>query len=156
MTLWEQRDFPVLQALAGSDDDDIRQGVLQLDAAEKQPLGLDLTTEEIYDAVLVLADAGYIEGNLQHESGNSILITRFQVTGQGQQALGEWPLFDQLASPQTLALLLERLAEEAPSEEEAGNLRRAARYARGLAAPTVRAALIGAATHLARHYAGVG
>jgi hypothetical protein len=155
MTIWERRDFPVLQALATSDDEDIRQGVLQLDA-EKKPVGLDLSIEEIYDAVLVLADAGYIQGKLQHESGSSILITHFQVTGRGQQALGEWPLFDQLASPETLALLLDRLAEEAPTDEEAGNLRRAAQYARGLAASTVRAALIGAATHLARHYAGVG
>jgi hypothetical protein len=154
MTAWERRDLPVLQALATSDDEDIRQGVLQLDAEKK--LGLDLTIEDVYDAVLTLADADYIEGELQHESGRSILITRFQVTGRGQQALGEWPLFDQLASPQTLALLLERLAEEAPTDEEAGNLRRAAQYARGLAASTVRAALIGAATHLARHYAGVG
>ena len=62
------------------------------------------------------------------------MITHFQVTGRGQQALGEWPLFDQIASPETLALLLERLAEEAPSDEEANNLRKAATYARSLAA----------------------
>jgi len=97
-----------------------------------------------------LGDAEYIEGELQHEGGRSALITHFQVTGRGEQALGEWPLFDQLASPDTLALLLERLAEEAPSDEEARNLRRAASYARGVAGSALRSAAIAALAHVAR------
>jgi hypothetical protein len=83
------------------------------------------------------------------------LITHFQVTGRGQQALGEWPLFDQLASPDTLALLLERLAEEAPSDEEARNLQRAASYARGLAGSALRSAAIAALAHVARAHIGL-
>ena len=155
MTVWERRDLPVLRALATSDDENVRQGFLHLSAAEAKPLGLDLTMEEVYDAVLTLGDADYIEGNLQHESGRSAIITRFQVTGRGQQALGEWPLFDQLASPQTLALLLERLAEEAPTDEEARNLRRAASYMRGLAASTLRSASIAALAYVARAHFGL-
>ena len=154
MTVWERRDLPVLRALATSDDEGVRQGFLQLDADKE--FGLDLTIEEVYDAVLALRDAGYIEGELQHESGRSILMTHFQVTGRGQQALGEWPLFDQLGSPETLALLLERLAEEAPSEEEAGNLRRAATYTRGLGATALRSAMIAAVSHVARAHLGLG
>ena len=154
MTVWERRDLPVLQALATSDDENVRQGHLHL-SAEERPLGLDLATEEVYDAVLTLMDANFVEGNLHHEGGSSALITRFQVTGRGQQALGEWPLFDQLASPETLALLLERLGEEAPSDEEARNLRRAATYARGLAASTLRAAAIAAVAHVARDHLGL-
>jgi hypothetical protein len=154
MTVWERRDFPVLRALATTSDENVRQGFLHL-SAEERPLELDLTTEEVYDAVLTLRDADFVEGDLQHEGGRSALITHFQVTGRGQQALGQWPLFDQLASPETLALLLERLAEEAPSDEEAGNLRRAASYARGLAASTLRAAAIAAFAHLARDHLGL-
>src|SRR5438034_4587920 len=97
MTVWERRDFPVLRVLATTDDENVRQGFLHL-SAEKRPLGLDLTTEEVNDAVLTLRDADFVEGDLQHEAGGSALITHFQVTGRGQQALGEWPLFDQLAS----------------------------------------------------------
>ena len=107
MTVWERRDLPVLRALAASDDENILQGVLQLSTEEESPLGLDLTTGEVYDAVLILTDAGYIEGEVQHEGGGTALVTHFQVTGRGYQALGEWPLFDQLASPHTLALLLD-------------------------------------------------
>jgi hypothetical protein len=156
MTVWERRDLPVLRALAASDDENVRQGFLHLSTTEEKPLGLDLTTEEVYDAVLTLRDARYIEGDLQHEGGGGALITHFQVTGRGQQALGEWPLFDQLASPETLALLLERLAEEAPSDEEAQNLRRAASYARSVAASTLRSAAIAALAHVARVHLGLG
>jgi hypothetical protein len=151
----ERRDLPVLQALATSDDRNVRHGHLHL-SADERPLGLDLKTEEVYQAVLTLADAGYIDGDLQHEGGSSALISQFQVTGRGHQALGEWPLFDQLASPETLALLLERLAEEAPTNEEAGNLRRAATHVRGLAAPTLRSTAVGALAYLARAHLGLG
>jgi hypothetical protein len=155
MTVWERRDLPVLRALADTDDENILQGVLNLSAENGNPLGLDLTFEEIYDAVLTLSDAGYVEGEVQHEGGRSALLTQFQITGRGYQALGEWPLFDELASPQTLALLLDRLAEEAPTREEASNFRRAARYARGLTASTLRAALIAALAHVARAHVGL-
>jgi hypothetical protein len=155
MTVWERRDLPVLRALADTDDENILQGVLDLSAENANPLGLDLTFDEIYDAVLTLSDAGYVEGELQHEGGRSALLTQFQITGRGYQALGEWPLFDELASPQTLALLLDRLAEEAPTREEASNFRRAARYARGLTASTLRSALIAALAHVARAHIGL-
>ncbi len=155
MTIWERRDLPVLRALADTEDDNILQVVLQLSSEEKTPLELDLTTGEVYDAVLTLMDAGYIEGELKHEGGSSALVTDLQVTGRGLQALGEWPLFDQLASPETLAQLLERMAEEAPTVEEAGYLHRAATYARGLAAPTLRSAAIGTLAYVARAHFGL-
>ena len=64
MTVWERRDFPVLRVLATTDDENVRQGFLHL-SAEKRPLGLDLTTEEVNDAVLTLRDADFVEGDLQ-------------------------------------------------------------------------------------------
>jgi hypothetical protein len=154
MTTWERRDLPVLRALATSEDENVRQGVLNL--GDEQPLPLEMSTAEVYDAVLTLRNAGYIEGDVQHEGPSGALVTNFQVTGRGQQALGEWPWFDELASPATLALLLERLAEEASSPEEIGSLRRAAAYARGLTGATLRAAAIASLAHVARVGLGLG
>jgi hypothetical protein len=102
-----------------------------------------------------LNDLGYVDGQVQYETGPGALFTHLRVTGRGQQALGEWPLFDEIASPATLALFLERLAEEAPTDEEASNLRRAAGYVRGLAVPALRAAAVGALAHVARAYLGL-
>lgn len=156
MTLWERRDLPVLQALASSDDDDLRHGFLGIYDHQDAPLGLELDSGDVYASVLVLEDAGYVTGQLSGESGRSVHFTRLIVTGRGQQALGEWPLFDEIASPETLALLLKRLAEEAPSDEEADNLRKAANYARGLGAASLRALAIGATSQLARIAVGLG
>jgi hypothetical protein len=154
MTVWEHRDLPVLLALATSEDENVRQGFLNL--SDGHPLELDMGSAEIYAAVLALHDAGYIEGEIQHQGSHGALVTHFQVTGRGQQALGQWPLFDELASPATLALLLERLAEEASSIEEAGSLRRAATYVGGLTASTLRGAATAALAHVVRVHLGLG
>lgn len=152
MTIWETRDLPVLQALA-SDHEDTAHGLLDV---EDGVLELDLTAGEIHDAILTLADVGYVDGHAQYSSGPSVAFTRLSVTGRGQQALGEWPLFDDLASPETLARLLEQLAEEAPTDEEADNLRRAAGYARSVGAASLRALAVGTLTQLAKMGFGVG
>jgi hypothetical protein len=68
MTLWERRDLPVLRALATTDNEDVRQGYLHLSSEQERPLGLDLTTREVYDALLTLDDAGYIEGQFQRQA----------------------------------------------------------------------------------------
>lgn len=153
MTVWERRDLPVLRALATSVDANVRDGFLNVgDGA----LDLVLSAGEIHDAIFALVDAGYVDGEPQYSSGPSVLFTRLMVTGRGQQALGEWPLFDEIASPETFALLLERLAEEAPSDEEAANLRSAANYARSVGAGAVRAAAVSALSHLAKLGLGLG
>jgi hypothetical protein len=87
------------------------------------PRVLDLEHDEIVDAILTLGDAGYIEGELLASTGGDATFTHFHVTGRGLQALGEWPLFDDIVSPLTFAALLDRLAEEAPTEEEKTNAR---------------------------------
>lgn len=156
MTVWEHRDLPVLAALAASDDENLRHGFLSLGEAGSSQLDLDLTAGEIHDAILALGDAGYVDGDVKYHTGPGALFTQLRLTGRGQQALGEWPLFDEIASPETLALLLERLAEEAPSEEEASNLRRAASYARSLGSASLRAVAVGALAQLARGQLGLG
>ncbi len=142
----------MLRELATSDDENLRHGFLDLST---NLLGLHLSAAEIHDAILALRDKEYVEAEVGYEGGGGSLFTHFRVTGRGQQALGEWPLFDEIASPGTLALFLERLAQEAPTDEEASNLRRAAVYVRGLAVPTLRALVVGSASALARHYAGL-
>jgi hypothetical protein len=156
VTVWETRDLPVLRALTTSDDENLRHGVLHL-RSTPSPLGVDLSPSEMHDALADLWDAGYIECTVQYESGPiaGALFNGLRVTGRGQQALGQWPLFDEIASPATLALFLERLADQAPTTEEASNLRRAAAYARKLSAASLRAAAVGALAHVVRNALGL-
>jgi hypothetical protein len=156
MTVWERRHLPVLHALATSDDENLRHGFLSISERRGETLALDLTAGEIHDAILTLADADYVDGQARYSSGPSAMFTHLRVTGRGQQALGEWPLFDEITSPETLALLLERLAEEASSDEEASDLRRAAAYARDLGGASLRAAAVAALSQLARLGLGLG
>jgi hypothetical protein len=158
MTVWEQRDLPVLRALATSEDDQVRSGFVSVRVGGPgEHLGLDLDGAAVHDAILALADAGYVEAaNLSYETGPGAIFTGLRVTGRGQQALGEWPLFVEIASPDTLALLLERLAEEAPTEEEAANMRKAADYVRSVAGGALRALATGALAQAARIALGFG
>jgi hypothetical protein len=155
-TTWERRDLPVLQAVATTDDENVRNGFLMLDYGRTGTFGLDLVDEEIHSAILVLGDAGYVEGNgPTYNSGGGVHFTSFSVTGRGQQALGQWPLFHNITSAETLARLLETLAAEAPTEEESANMRRAARYARTVGAGALRAAAIGATSQVVRNMLGL-
>lgn len=157
MTVWEGRDLPVLRGLATTEDPDVRWGFVVVNQQLAETLSVDLGPAEIHDAILALADVGYVEANdVKYNPGPGAIFTGLRVTGRGQQALGEWPLFDEIASPETLALLLERLAEEAPTDEEAENLRRTARFVRSVAAGSLRALATGAASQLAKIALGLG
>jgi hypothetical protein len=136
---WEQRDLPVLAALANTEDQHVRRGYLDISLA-RETLGLDLTSSEIHDAVLTLGDAGYVGYDIDYETGNGGLFTQLKVTGRGKQALGDWPLFTEV-TPATLAALLDRLADEAPTDEEAENARTAATYIRSLPVAAFKAAM---------------
>jgi hypothetical protein len=140
VSLWETRDYAVLRVIADSDDNDLLHGFLQLGGGQAgQRLGLQLSDEEIYTSVLVLADADYLTGELNPETGDNAFFTKLRVTGAGQQALGEWPLFGD-PSPATLAAFLEQLADEASTPEEAEHARRASRIVKALSRETLRAA----------------
>ena len=140
MSLWETRDYPVLRAIADSDDTDLLHGFLQFGNGKAgERLGLELTDDEIYTAVLVLGDADYLAGKVNLETGNSAFFSKLRVTGAGQQALGEWPLFGE-PSPATVAALLEQLADEAPTPEDTENARRASRFVMALSREAVQAA----------------
>jgi hypothetical protein len=158
MSVWEERDLPVLRALATSEDETLRtDGWLSVTEGERsEVLGLELDGAEIHDSILTLIEAGYVDSSVGYSGGGGASFSRLQVTGRGQQALGEWPLFTEIASPLTLASFLERLAEEAPTDEEADNLHRAARYAGSVSAATLRSIAFGVTAHLARLALGLG
>jgi hypothetical protein len=140
VSLWETRDYAVLRAIADSDDNDLLHGFLQLGGGQAgERLGLQLSDEEIYTSVLVLGDADYLTGEMNPETGDNAFFTKLHVTGAGQQALGEWPLFGD-PSPATLAAFLEQLADEAPTPEEAENARRASRIVKAFSGEALRAA----------------
>ena len=139
MNAWERRDLPVLAALANTEDQHVRSGYLDISLAQKT-LGLDLTNSEIHDAVLTLGDAGYVGYDIGYETGNGGLFTQLKVTGRGKQALGDWPLFTEV-TPMTLAALLDRLADEAPTDQEADNAHQAATYIRSLPVAALKAVM---------------
>ena len=156
MSVWTDRDLPVLVALTAPSDEYIRDGYLTLGHGRGgDSLGLDLSDDVIHDSLLTLRDAGYVDFELEYETGPGAHLTHLAVTGAGYQALGEWPLFDAVTSPETIALLLEELAPEAPTEEETTNMQRAARYVRTLAPPVFRQFVTGAVAAVIRAHLGL-
>ena len=136
MSLWDERDEPVLRWLV---ENPPRANIL---STHRSVTALhdgvrSVNQAQFHRAVETLRDAGYIASDdPQSEGGGGVHWTRFQVTGGGKQALGLWPRFDALGSPGELADILDALAENAPTEEQASNLKRAAAAVRR-AAPTV-------------------
>lgn len=148
-TAWERRDLPVLRAVAAIDDENLREW-LAVGHGAGERLGVSLPDDEIHDSILVLRDAGYVEVDVKYDTGPGATFLGLRVTGRGQQVLGEWPLFAEIVSPLTMAALLERLAEEAPTEEESANARRAAAYVRSVGAVALRAAATATTSQLVR------
>jgi hypothetical protein len=130
MTLWDSRDAPALRHLVEHPPE---HGVLETHYRSDQPrAGLPALTEaELYRAVEVLGDAGYVAwSGGEGEGGGGRYYFDFQVTGEGKRVLGLWPRLDALASPEELAAVLEALAEGAPTEEERSALEGSADVAR--------------------------
>ncbi len=150
MSLWDERDEPVLRYLL---DNPPFAGILWTNQFSDQPHeALPQLTEAQFDrAVETLTDAGYVTFDvLEGEGGDGRNRQGFLVTGAGKQAVGAWPHFDALGQPGELAAILERLAELAPTEEEATNFRKAAKVVRALA-PTAVAALLKGGLYAAMH-----
>jgi hypothetical protein len=126
VSIWERRDLPVLRFL---NEHPPYQAMLETNwlGEEVHPDFPHLTHAEVEGAVQTLHDAGYVawKGEQTDGSGGRLRFD-FLVTGSGKQVLGEWPRFDALGEPGELAAVLERLAELAPTEEEASNYRRTA------------------------------
>lgn len=155
MTLWDSPDAPALRHLVEHPPE---HGVLETHYRSDQPrAGLPALTEaELYRAVEVLGDAGYVAwSGSEGEGGGGRYYFDFQVTGEGKRVMGLWPRLDALASPEELAAVLEALAERAPMEEERSALEGSADVARRTVPGLLRSALSGALGALVRSQIGL-
>jgi hypothetical protein len=159
MSVWETRDKPVLAGLLDLLANPLLwHGVLYVHAGREQPHPAfpSVSDAEFCLAVLTLRDAGLVTWtHTEPEGGGNSSLHDFMVTGAGKQALGLWPAFDALGSPAELAWILEALADDAGTDEERSNLRRAAAAVRRSAPELVKAGLVGALSAVARAQLGV-
>lgn len=155
MTLWDERDRPVLRSLL---EDPPAGGVLRIYSLSDTPYepSPGLTQAQVYRAVETLRDASYLSGDPGRWSSRSAYtFTRVQVTGPGKQALGLWPRFSALGEPSEFATILDALADNAPTQEQAGNLRRAASAVRRAAPSVVRGLDATGLRAAALHFIGI-
>jgi hypothetical protein len=155
MSLWRTRDEPVLRHLAEHPPEySILWTQSRSDALRPGVPGV--SEREFHRSVIVLSDAGYVSYRLvEPDGGGGCNFQDFQVTGSGMQALGLWPMFDELGSPGQLAALLDALGRNAATEEERTNLQRTASAVRRSAPDVVRAALAGGIGALVRAHVGL-
>jgi hypothetical protein len=154
---WTERALPVLEALnKPSDPQFVESRILTLGRGRgRKTLGLELSEEAIYETVLQLADAGYVEySHVTFPQPAGAHVFGLIVSGRGMQILGEWPRFELFISPQTLAALLEALADYVP-EEEAKPMRRSARFIRKMAGTSLKAIIVGVGSHYAKQSLGL-
>lgn len=151
MTLWESRDLPLLQAADDPANEQIQRHYFQVgQGMAATAFKVDMSEDDIYAGLVALRDAGYVQFRESRSGGAHATVTQFAVTGAGMQMLGEWPRFESIVSPITLAAFLERLAEEAPTAEEESAARSAAGYVRGLAQGVLQSLATGVASALLR------
>ena len=154
MSVWSERDLPVLEYLHQHPP---ANEMLSTNWQSKDPRPElpHLTEQEVHVAVETLVDEGLVSyRNDSWNSAGGVHWIGLQVTGAGLQALGEWPVFNMLTSPEELALLLDGLAEMAATDEEESNLREAAKTARGKSAEALRSLAAGALRAVVRSQLG--
>jgi hypothetical protein len=144
MSVWSDRDLPVLRYLhEHAPRDELLSTNWHSKAAHPDLPGL--TEQDVHVAVETLVDEGLIHyRNDSWNTAGGVHWIGLQITGSGLQALGQWPVFDMLTSPEELGLLLDGLAEMAATEEEENNLREAATTARSKSADALRSLAAGA------------
>ncbi|HEV8452349.1 MAG TPA: hypothetical protein VGQ45_13025 [Gaiellales bacterium] len=156
MTLWERRDLPLLRAAVDPANGQIQRHYFQVgQGTAAAAFNLHLSEDDVYAGLLALRDAGYVQFDERRSSGAHATVAQFSVTGAGMQMLGEWPRFERIVSPITLAAFLERLAEEAPTAEEESAARSAAAYVRGVAPGILQSLATGVASALLRGALGL-
>lgn len=150
MSVWSERDLPVLYWLQENPPE---HGLLSTNWMQDNPHPAlpELSERDVHVSVETLADEGLVTyTDREYESGGGIHWMQFQVSGAGLQALGEWPIFDMLQTPEALGRLLDALADMASSDEEESNLRTAASTARSKGADALRSLASGALSAVIR------
>lgn len=157
MSAWDEQALPVLRALEDPQDYHLKDGVLFVGLGERgvETLGVDMEEGELFETLFQLRDLGYVEfGEPTYETGPGAAFMDLRITGRGLQVLGEWPRFEAMISPATLAEIVDRLAEFAPDEEQKQGFQRVAAYLRSKGAGGLKATAIAAGAQLARNLAG--
>jgi hypothetical protein len=134
----------LLADLADPKDEMLSNGVLSLGRHRADQLGVDLAPGVAHDALLALADVGYVVWTDDtYAASGGVTFTGLHVTGKGMQALGQWPTLDTIMTPASLAHLLDALADYASDTDKGTALQVAAAYARKFGAATLRQAVVG-------------
>jgi hypothetical protein len=144
VSTWAKRDLPVLYWLH---ETPLRGRILSTNYQSDRPHPdlPGLSERDVHVSVETLADEGLVSyANQSWTMSGRVSWMKVQVTGAGLQALGEWPVFDMLGTPEALGRLLDGLAEMAASDEEESNLRAAAGVARTKGAEALRTIATGA------------
>ncbi len=153
---WDERALPVLQAPRTRDAAYGAASTIKLVKGHGNDLGLALPAGVIQETILQIAEAGYVECDVTHEigGGHGMIFAGPRVTGRGLQILGEWPRFEVMISPATLATLVETLAEYA-TPDDAEQMHHAAAVIRRIATTGLRSVVFGAGGQLLRHALGL-
>lgn len=154
MSVWSTRDLPVLRYLQ---EHPVRHEILATNWQSEVPHPdlPGLTEQDVHVAVETLVDEGLVHyRDDSWDTAGGVHWIGIQVTGAGLQALGQWPVFDMLTSPDALGALLGGIAQVAATDEEEVNLREAARTARGKSAEALRSLVDGALGALVRSQVG--
>jgi hypothetical protein len=147
----------VLAALASPRDGTLRDGVMFLGPGRPDQLGLGLDAGVVHDALLALADVGYVDWeSWEYSLPAGASLGGLRVTGAGMQALGQWPALHTITTPASLAHLLEALADYAADAEKEGTLRQAAAHARRWGASALRQSVVSFGAAALRAHLGLG
>ena len=153
---WHERALPMLQALRTRDSGYGAASAIKLVKGQGNDLGLALSAGAIQDTILQLKEAEYVECDEIHGigGGHGMIFVGLRVTGRGLQVLGEWPRFEAMISPTTLATLVDTLAQYATTDD-AEQMHRAANVIRRIAATGLRSVVFGVGGELLRHVLGL-
>jgi hypothetical protein len=153
VSAWEEQALPVLRALEDPQDRNLGDGFLPVGrGAGGRTLRLDMDEGVLVATLFQLHDLQYVKfGDYQHNLG----FTGLRITGRGLQVLGQWPRFEAMVSPATLAEAVDRLAELAADNEQRTLFRRVADYLRAKSVGTVRTTAIAVGAQIARNAVGL-
>jgi hypothetical protein len=109
VSAWDEEALPVLRVLQDPQDRNLKDGFLPVgQGAGANALRLAMDEGVLVETIFQLSDLRYV--SFGDYSGN-LGFTDLRITGRGLQVLGEWPRFEAMVSPATLAEAVERFAE---------------------------------------------
>jgi hypothetical protein len=157
VSAWEEQALPILRVLRDPQDAYLKDGFLSVGRGEgARALHLEMDEGVLFETLFQLRDLRYVEfSDPEYDSGPGASFSDLRITGRGLQVLGEWPRFEAIVSPATLAEAVDRFAEFAPDDEQRTGFRRVADYLRAKGAGTLRTTAITVGVQLVRSAVGL-